>query len=89
MEGLKATTAGDHVFQEPDRVRDPVFVDYSVDERRRERVREEAGRVFLHQQRLPSEMRFEVPQSAHHSHLRLFQALSGTKHAGQRGASTW
>lgn len=49
-------------------MRDPVFVDYGVDERG-ECVREEAGRLFLHWQHLPSEMRLEMPQSAHHSHL--------------------
>lgn len=67
----------DHVLRE--RV-ERVFVDYGVNERG-ERVREEAGRLFLHRQYLPSAMRFEMPEPAHHSHLRLLQTFSGT--------STW
>ncbi len=75
-EGLN-TQRRDHVFQEPERVCDPVFVDYGVNEPGK-CVREEAGRLFLHCQYLPSKMRLEMPQPAHHSHLRFLQALSGT-----------
>ena len=56
---------------------DPLFVDYGVNEPGK-CVRAEAGRLFLHCQHLPSEMRLEMPQSAHHSHLRVLQALAGT-----------
>lgn len=56
---------------------EPVFVDYSGDESGKCEC-EEAGRLFLHRQHLPSEMRVEMPQPAHHSHLCLFQALPGT-----------
>lgn len=77
---------GDHVFQEPERVRDAVFVDYGAAEPR-VRVRQEAGRLFLHCQHLPSEMRLEMPQSAHHSHLCLLQALTGTRRVAA-GSST-
>lgn len=58
-------------------MRDSVFVDYGVSEPGK-RVSEEAGRLFLHHQHLPSKMRLEMPQSAHHSHLCFFQALPGT-----------
>ncbi|KAI9530279.1 hypothetical protein NQZ68_004296 [Dissostichus eleginoides] len=51
-----------------------MFVDYSVNEPGK-CVCKEAGRLFLHWQYLPSKMRLEMPQSAHHSHLRFFQAL--------------
>lgn len=73
-----------HVYQERERVRDRVLVDYGADAaaaKPRERVRQEAGRLFLHRQYLPSEMRVEVPQSAHHAHLRVLQALPGTRRA--------
>lgn len=66
----------DNVFQEPERVCDPVFVDYGANEPG-ECVCEEAGRLFLHCQHLSSKMRLEMPQSAHHSHLCIFQALPG------------
>lgn len=69
--------AWDHVFQERERVRGAVLVDYGVNERG-ECVREETGRLFLHYQYLPSAMRVEMPQSTHHSHLRVLQTLSGT-----------
>lgn len=62
--------ARDHVLREAERVRGPVLVDYGAAEPGK-RVREEAGRLFLHRQHLPSAMRVEVPQPAHHSHLRL------------------
>lgn len=62
-------------------MRDRVLVDYGAAAEPRERVRQEAGRLFLHRQYLPSEMRVEMPQSAHHSHLRFLQALSGTSRA--------
>lgn len=68
-------------------MRDRVLVDYGAAAEPRERVRQEAGRLFLHRQYLPSEMRVEMPQSAHHSHLRLLQALSGTSRAAT-GSST-
>lgn len=62
-------------------MRDRVLVDYGAAAEPRERVRQETGRLFLHRQYLPSEMRVEMPQSAHHSHLRFLQALSGTSRA--------
>lgn len=67
-------------------MRDAVFVDYGAAEPR-VRVRQEAGRLFLHCQHLPSEMRLEMPQSAHHSHLCLLQALTGTRRVAA-GSST-
>lgn len=73
----KTEERGDHVLRERERVCVALFVDYGVNERG-ERVREEAGRVFLHRQYLPSAMRLALPQPAHHSHLRLLQTLSGT-----------
>lgn len=77
MEGLK-TQRREHVFQECERVCDPVLVDYGANEPGK-CVRSEAGRLFLHCQHLPSKMRVEMPQSAHHSHLRFLQALSGKR----------
>lgn len=68
-------------------MRERVLVDYGAADEPRERVRQEAGRLFLHLQYLPSEMRVAMPQSAHHSHLRLLQALSGTSRA-PAGAAT-
>lgn len=75
-EGL-STPATDHVLRERAGVRGPVFVDYGAEE---PGDGAEAGRLFLHRQHLPGEMRVEMPQSAHHSHLRFLQALAGTKH---------
>lgn len=77
MEGLN-TQPRDHVFREPERVCDPVFVDYCVNEPGKCVGEEAAGRLFLHCQHLPSKMRVEMPQPAHHSHLRFLQALPGT-----------
>lgn len=81
--GAGGHAAGEnHVYQERERVRDRVLVDYGAAAAEpRERVRQEAGRLFLHCQYLPSEMRVEVPQSAHHAHLRVLQALPGTSRA--------
>lgn len=79
--GRQAGRRENHVYQERERVRDRVLVDYGAAAEPRERVRQEAGRLFLHRQYLPSEMRVEMPQSAHHSHLRFLQALSGTSRA--------
>lgn len=72
----------DHVLRERERVCVALFVDYGVNERR-ERVREEAGRLFLHRQYLPSAMRLKMPEPAHHSHLRLLQTFSGTSTRSQ------
>lgn len=80
VEGLK-TQQRDDVSQKPEAVREPVFVDYGADEPGK-CVREEAGRLFLHCQHLPREVRLAVPQPAHHAHLCVLQALPGTAELG-------
>lgn len=58
----------------------PDSVDYGLPDCREFRG-EEAGRLLLHRQHLSGEMRISMPESAHHPHICLFQALSGTSFA--------